>query len=170
MKFVVGHGKQLRNRLQTFPESYKKTFSSSKLLVIFLMNDNNVVGACGIAKISNYVLVYLKEGYRGKGFGTKLEAKTIDVAREHGLDFLLEAIHLWNLPSLRVAHKVGYREIVRFGNYGYTIVMVPLSLKGEVIYVFLRTVFSLLPRTLLHQLIILLWNVARRVRRMVIAS
>lgn len=170
MKFVVGNGKQLRSRLETFPESYKKTFLSSKIVVVFLVNNNDAVGACGIAEISNYVLVYLKEGYRGRGFGTKLEAKTIDVAREHNLDFLLEAIHLWNLPSLRVARKVGYREIVRFKNYGYTIVMVPLSLKGEVIYAFLCAVFSLLPKTLLHQLIILLLNVVRRVRRVLIVS
>lgn len=170
MKFVVGNGEQLRKRLETFPKSYKETLLSSKIVVVSLVNNNYAMGACGIAKISNYVLVYLKEGYRGKGFGTKLEAKTINVARERGLDFLLEAIHLWNLPSLRVARKVGYREIVRFRNYGYTIVMAPLNLKGEVIYAFLCTTFSLLPRTLLHQLITLLLNVVRRARRVLIVS
>lgn len=170
MKFVVGNGKQLRKRLETFPESYKKRFLSFKLVVILVVNDNDAVGACGIAKVSNYVVVYVKEGYRRKGFGTKLEAKTFDVARKHGLDFLLEAIHLWNLPSLRLARKVGYREIVRFRDYGYTIMMAPFSLKGEVIYAFLCTVFSLLPRTLLHQLILVLWDAVKRVRRVAIAS
>lgn len=165
MKFIVGSGEQLRDRLETFPKKYKDAFSSSQILVICVTSDNKVVGGCSIAKISNYALAYLKEEYRGRGLGTKLEAKTYSEARRRGLDFVAGAIHLWNLPALHVASKVGYREVVRFKDFGYVLLMIPFNFKGELLYAFLHGVCSNLSGTFLHRIILLLMSVVGLVRR-----
>jgi len=165
MKFILGNGELLRNRLETFPERYKNGFSSSQILVICVTNDNEVVGACGISKISNYALAYLKEKYRGRGLGTKLEGKTYSEARKHGLDFVAGAIHLWNLPARRVASKVGYREVVQLRDFGYVLLMIPFTFKGELLYAFLHALCSKLPRTFLHAIVLVSMSVVESIRQ-----
>lgn len=165
MTFIVGSGEQLRDRLETFPKKYKDAFSSSQILVIYVTSDNKVVGACSIAKISNYALAYLKEEFRGRGLGTKLEAKTYSEARRRGLGFVAGAIHLWNLPALHVASKVGYREVVRFKDFGYVLLMIPFNFKGELLYAFLHGLCSKLPGTFLHRFVLLVMNVVGLIRR-----
>ena len=165
MAFIVGSGEQLRDRLETFPKKYKDAFLSSQILVAYITSDNKVAGACSISKISNYALAFLKEEYRGRGLGTKLEAKTYSEARRRGLDFVAGAIHLWNLPALHVASKVGYREVVRFKDFGYVLLMIPFNSKGELLYALLHVVCSKLPRAFLHRIILLLMNVVAIIRR-----
>lgn len=165
MKFILGSGEQLRTRLEKFPEYYKYTFSSSPVLVIHVTNDNDVVSACGISSISNYAQYYVQEEYRGKGLGTKIVAKACSEARKQGLAFVVVAIDLWNVPSLTVASKVGFREIVRFETYGYVIKMVPFNLKGELLYAFLNAVCSKLPETFLHYVVTCLMSVVGTVRQ-----
>lgn len=159
MKFILGNGELLRNRLETFPERYKNGFSSSQILAICVTNNNEVVGACGISKISNYALIYVQEEYRGRGLGTKLEAKACEETRKRGLDFVARAVYLWNLPSLRVASKVGYREVVQLRDFGYVLLMIPFTLKGELLYAFLHGLCSKLPRTFLHAIVLVSMSV-----------
>jgi len=170
MKFIVGSGEQLRNRLETFPKWYKDLFSSSKILVICVASDNDVAGACSIAKISNYALTYVKEEYRGRGLGTRLARIRMHEARRRGLGFMASTIGLRNLPMLRVGSKVGYREVVRLRNFGYVILMTPFTLKGELLYMFLRAVCSRLPETFLDRIIVLSMNLVGWVRRRLGAS
>ena len=165
MKFIVGSGEQLRNRLETFPKMYKDAFSSSKILIICVTSDNDVAGACSIAKISNYALTYLKEEYRGRGLGTRLVRIRMHEARRRGLNFMASAIGLRNLPMLRVASKVGYREIVRLRNFGYVIIMIPFTLKGELMYIFLHAICSKLPETLLDHIIAFPMSIVGLIRR-----
>ena len=165
MKFIVGSGQQLRNRLKMVPEKYRNAFASSKILVISVMNDDDVVGACGISNVSNYALIYVQEEYRNKGLGTQLEAKACEEARKRSLDFVARAVHIWNLPSLRVASKVGYREVVQFRDFGYVLMMIPLNVKGKLLYTFLHGVCCNLPRTFLHRIILLLMSVVGLIRR-----
>ena len=159
MKFIVGSGEQLRDRLETFPEKYRNAFSSSQILVMGVMNNDDVVGACGISNVSNYALIYVQEKYRGKGLGTKLEGKACEEAHKRGLDFVARAVYLWNLPSLRVASKVGYREVVQFRDFGYVLMMIPLNVKGKLVYTFLHELCSRLPGSFLHRIVLLLMSV-----------
>ena len=165
MRFIVGSGQQLRNRLETFPEEYRNDFASSKILVICVTSDNEVVGACSILKISNYGLSYIKENYRGRGLGTKCARIRIHEARRRGLDFVATAIELRNLPMLRIASKVGYREVVRFRDFGYVLLIIPFNFKGELLYALLHGVCSKLPRASLHATILVLMSVVGLIRR-----
>jgi RimJ/RimL family protein N-acetyltransferase len=165
MRFIVGSGQQLRNRLETFPEKYRKTLASSKILVICVTSDNEVAGACSISKISNYGLSYIKESYRGRGLGTKCARIRIYAARRRGLGFVATAIHTWNLPMLRIASKLGYREVVRFRDFGYVLLMIPLNFKGELLYALLHGVCPKLPKASLHAIILVLMSVVGLIRR-----
>jgi len=165
MKFIVSNWELLRDRREVFLERYKNGFSSSQVLVICVANDNEVVGACSISRISNYALIYVQEEYRGRGLGTKLEAKAVKEARKRGLDFVARAVHLWNLPSLRVASKVGYKEVVQLRDFGYVLLMIPFTLKGELLYAFLHGLCSKLPRTFLHAIVLVSMSVVELIRR-----
>jgi len=165
MKFIVGSGEQLKNRLETFPKRVKDAFSSSRILVICVTSDDDVAGACSISKISNYGLTYLKEEYRGRGLGTKLLRARNDEARKRGLDFVAAAIDIRNLPMLHVGSKVGYREIVCLRNFGYVLLMTPFTLKGELLCMLLRAVCSRLPETFLDRIILLSMSLVGLIRR-----
>jgi len=170
MKFILGSGGQLRNRLKIFPEYYQYTFSCSPILVISFTGDDEVVGACGISNISNYAQVYVQEEYRGRGLGTRVVVKACGEARKRGLNFVTAAIDLWNEPSLSVFSKAGFREIVRFKTYGYVIMMLPFNFKGKLLYASLNTLCSFLPETFLHYLIICLMSVVGQTRQRLIAN
>jgi len=75
------------------------------------------------------------------------------------------AIALWNLPALRVASKVGYKEVARLRNFDYVILMIPFTLKGEFMYIFLHAICSKLPETFLHHIITLPMSVVGLIRR-----
>jgi len=165
MKFIVSNWELLRDRREVFLERYKNGFSSSQVLVICVTNDNEVVGACSISRISNYALIYVQEEYRGRGLGTKLEAKAVKEARKRGLDFVARAVYLWNLPSLRVASKVGYKEVVQLRDFGYVLLMIPFTLKGELLYAFLHGLCSKLPRTFLHAIVLVSMSVVELIRQ-----
>ncbi len=164
LKFIVGNGQQLKKELETFPDKYRSGFSSSQILVLCVASDNEVVGACSISKMSNYALAFIKKHYRGRGLGTKLEARTYKEARRRGLSFVAGAIHVWNLPALRVALKVGYREVVRFEDFGYILLMIPFDYRGELLYTLLHGVCTRIPRTLLHSLILTSMSVVAAIR------
>lgn len=170
MKFIIANGEQLRNRLETFPKYYRNTFASSQLLVVCVAYNDEVVGACGISKISNYALAYLHKKFRGRGLGTKLEARTYEEARRHGLDFVAGAIDLWNLPALRVASKVGYKEVVRIRKYGYVILLIPFNPRGELLYKFLHTVLPRLPEVFLHCMVLYSMSFVGQVRQILSVS
>lgn len=165
MKFIVGSGEELRDRLGTFPEEYRNAFSLSKILIIGVMNKDDVVGACGISNLSNYALIYVHEKYRARGLGTRIEAKACEEAHKRHLGFVARAVHLWNLPSLQVASKVGYREVVRLKDFGYVLMMIPLNVKGKLMYTLLHEVCSRLPRAFLHATILASMSAVGLIRR-----
>lgn len=165
MKLILSEGKQLRGTLETFPEYYKNAFSHCKILVVCLTNGHDAVGACGLSSISNYALAYIKKEYRGRGLGTKVEAKTYNEARKRGLSFVAGSISLDNVPALRVASKVGFRETIRLKTYGWILLIIPFNFRGEMVYSFLRGVCSKLPETFLYYTIRFLMSIVGRIRR-----
>jgi len=165
VKFIVGSGGEFREQLEAFPETFRDAFSSSKILVIGVTNDDDVVGACGIAHVSNYALIYIHEKHRARGLGTRIEAKACAEAHRRGLGFVARAVHLWNLPSLRLASKVGYREVVQFKDFGYVLMMIPLNAKGKLMYTLLHEVCSRLPTVFLHATVLASMSAVGLIRR-----
>lgn len=164
MRLIVGSGGELVDRLCSFPEKFRNAFLSSKILVIGVMNGDDIVGACGISKVSNYALIYIHEEYRNKGLGTRIEAKACEEAHNRSLDFVARAAYLWNASSLRVASKIGYREVVRLSGFGYVLMMIPLNTKGNFIYTLLHEACPRMPRALLHATILVIMQIIGSIR------
>jgi len=164
VKFIVGSSAQAGEKLQEFPRYYAKFFASSKILVI-AMNNRETVAACGVSNLSNFIVIYVKETYRGKGLGTRLEWTTINEARGRGLNFVARAMSNKNIPSLRIARRMGYREITQFKNYDYIVMMIPFDFAGEALYALLHGLCLLLPEEFLASIVKLLMSIVAWVQR-----
>jgi len=137
MKFLLGTGEQFKEKVRFFPKYYAWVFSSAPILVV-VMNNGEVAGACCITRLSNSVIMIINKKYRGRGLGTILEWTTICQARKQGRSFVTGALSLRNVPALRIVHKLGYKEITRIKGYEYILMMIPFHLRGKALYVFSR--------------------------------
>jgi len=157
----------MKERLRDFPSYYAGVFSSPHMsIVVCVTNNSDAVAACGIQSPFNYLLLYVKEGYRGRGLGTRVLEKTIYVARRRNLHFISLAVSLGNVPALRVYSKLGFRETVSFPGFKFKLMMLPLNIGGEIAYAFLHEVVSKIPETFLLQVVVFLMGVTKRFRQM----
>ena len=159
MKFIVGSGKALRERLLDLtakPRSRKFYFDPllrSKVVVLYVLNDNTTVAGCGISGIYNIAhSLYVKEEYRGRGIGEKTWEKTISVARKRGFDFITGVVPLHHDVAWHLYSEVGYKEVVRIKKYQIRYIMLPFTFKGELLYTFARLICSKLPNVFLENI------------------
>lgn len=146
MKFILGNGKQWREKSQKALGVKASEFGSSEIMVVCL-NYDEIVGACGVGGMFGMCAEYVKKEYRGQGIGTQAFKKMIEVARRQGLDFISGSPHPDNAVILHILRKLGFREIVRFPEY--ILMMLPLTFKGEIVYSLLCMVFTKLPNNFL---------------------
>lgn len=167
MRFLITRGGQLKERLRSFPSYYASVFSSAYMsIVVCVTNNSDVVAACGILSPLNYLLLYVKEQYRGRGLGTRVLEKTIYVARRRNLNFINLAVSSGNVPALRIYSKLGFRETVSFPKFKFRLMMLPFNIEGEIAYAFLHEVVSKMPKTFLLQVIVFMMSVTKRFRQM----
>lgn len=169
VKFFVGSGEQFMAKMQSFPAHFANGFISSKLLAVCVTSDAEVVAACGILKLSNYVMYYVKQEYRGQGLGTQIIERTINIARKRGLAFLHSSVSTTNVPSLHLQRKY-FRKIIYLEKWKYLITMLPLAFRGELLYIFLHLTCSKLPETLIAYTIDLLMRVTGGIRELTIST
>jgi len=147
VKFLSGHGKQLREKVQGFPLASE--LASSGLLVVFVVNNNDAVAACGIRSIFNVLVLYVEEGYRGRGLGTEVLAKTIDVAHRRGFNFITLSVSSDNVSAFHLYSKCGFKEVAYLRKANLILMIIPLNLKGRFVCEFSKDVCSLLPNLFL---------------------
>jgi GNAT superfamily N-acetyltransferase len=147
VKSLSGDGKQLRKRVQGFPLASE--LASSKLLVVFVVNDNDVVAACGIRSLFNVLVLHVEEGYRGRGLGTQVLTKTIDVAQKRELNFITLSVSSDNIVAFHLYSKCGFKETAYLRKPNLILMMIPLNRKGRFVYEFLKDVCFLLPNSFL---------------------
>lgn len=118
-------------------------FLPSKILVVGVDDKGNVVAACGIRGVFNILTLYVCEQFRGRGIGNQILEKTIDIARERRLGFILLGVFYDNVRASSLYSKFGFREIVYLRKPSLRIMMLPMDLIGEMAYVFLCAITSL---------------------------
>jgi len=166
MKFSVSHGEKdlLEEKLRDFPKYFYRVFlSSCKILVLCELNNNTIAG-CGITRLSNYLLIYVEKAYRGQRIGRRIVRLTIDEARKQGLSFVALAVSSDNVLAVRLYYRCEFRVIRVFDKFGFIIMMLPLTQKGELIYASLRTLCSSLPEAVMLHTIEFLMSVVGRIR------
>jgi len=154
VKFILSNGEQLREKLERFPfpAEFHWKFLVAKILVAAVVDEDNVVAACGVRNVLNQVTWHVREGYRGQGIGKQVLEKTIRAARERNLSFLMGTVAFDNAPSLHVTSKVGFRMLVQLKESGLVFLMCPLSLRGELAYTLLHVICPRLPNALLERI------------------
>lgn len=77
--------------------------------------------------------------------GSQILKKTIGIARERHLGFVLLGVFYSNVRAFRLYSKFGFKEVVFLKKPSLRIMMLPMNFVGEVAYLFLCVVTLLLP-------------------------
>ena len=120
-------------------------FLPSKILVVGVDDKSNVAAVCGIRSLFNILTLYVCEQCRGLGIGSQILEKTIGMARERRLGFILLGVFYDNVRAFRLYSRFGFREVVYLRKLGLRVMMLPMNFVGEVTYLFLCVVTLLLP-------------------------
>ena len=150
MRFILGSGEQLKEKLKDFPSPWVNYLLAAKILVIGMI-DGEIVAAYGIRSMFNVVTLYVKEGYRGRGIGGQMFEKLINAAQKHGFDFLTAAVFHQNTAALKLFSRFGCRVIKHPKKGNDVIIVCPLTMKGDLTYRFLRIACSMVPDEFLAQ-------------------
>ena len=124
-------------------------FLPSKILVVGVDDKSNVAAVCGIRSLFNILTLYVCEQCRGLGIGSQILAKTISMARERRLGFILLGVFYDNARAFRLYSRFGFKEVVYLRKSGLRVMMLPMDFLGEVAYVFLCGITLLLPNMFL---------------------
>lgn len=155
MRFFVGKGRQFEEKLQDYPPSWINLLLPSKILVIGVINDD-VIAAYGIRSMLNVAVLYVKEEYRGQGIGRQMWEKAYSAARKRGIHFFTAETpfqHLCNKYGLLLFSKYNCKVIKRFEKRKTVLMVFPFTTKGNIFYVFLRIVCSMVPSNFLGQIV-----------------
>lgn len=136
----------MRTRVQEFP--FASEFTSSSLLVICTNNDNGVAAACGIRGLLNTLVLYVREGYRNRGIGSQTLSQTIRAARRRRLDFVTLSVSNDNAVAFGLYKGLGFREILSLKRSSQTLMMLPLTSVGHLVFDTLGFVRPLVPNDL----------------------
>jgi len=150
MKFIVGSGGRLREKVENFP--WGDYFLASRVLVVVVTDDNEVMGACGLRSMLDVRATYVGKEYRGRGLGIKLQDVTTDAAQRRGHHFIISCVFypFKQRPHSHSANpKSGFREVTRLKDPKIVVFMFPLTFLGKLAYYFLRIVFPRLPNVVL---------------------
>lgn len=157
--------KNLKERLREFPSYYANVLSSSHTPIVALVtNHGEVVAGCGVQKPANYIVVYVKDHYRGRGLGKIVLQRTIAAAQSLNLSLLNLAVSTENAAALRLYAKVGFKETASFPVFKFKVLTLPLTFRGRTVYTFLHAVCSLFPETLLLYLLLFVMAVVKIAR------
>jgi RimJ/RimL family protein N-acetyltransferase len=168
---VQDPSEQLKERMEKFPSYYSNVLTSwLTSIVVCLAIGDEIVGACGIQRPFNYFVAYVQERYRGRGLGTRALKKIIHIAKRQNLNFINLAVSTENMPALRLYSKLGFRETALFPSFKFKVMTLPLTFRGELAYIFLHEICSILPETLLIYLLVFLMSVAKRIRQIVVSG
>lgn len=147
MRFLNGSGKTLQRQIEAFP--WLPVFAAAKILVVGFSEDNRAVAACGIRSLLNVLTLYIRRQYRGQGLGKIILGQALGSARKRGLSFILLGVYSNNPSAYRLYSKAGFKQVVQIKRPEMTFMMLPLSGKGELAYKILKTICSVLPKSLL---------------------
>jgi ribosomal protein S18 acetylase RimI-like enzyme len=128
---------------------WTNVFLPSKILVVGVDDKSNVAAVCGIRSLFNILTLYVCKQCRGLGIGSQILEKTIGMARERRLGFILLGVFYDNVRAFRLYSRFGFKEVVYLRKSGLRVMMLPMDFLGEVAYMFLCGVTLLLPNMFL---------------------
>jgi ribosomal protein S18 acetylase RimI-like enzyme len=146
LKFVFGFGEILESKLANVP--WTNAFLPSKILVIGVDDNGDVMAVCGVRSVFNILTLYVCREWRGRGIGSQILKKTIDMAWKRRLSFILLGVFHSNVGAFRLYSKFGFKEVVFLKKSSLRIMMLSMNVIGEVTYLVLCAITSFLPNVL----------------------
>jgi hypothetical protein len=143
VKFILSSKEVFKSELLSIP--WINAFLPSKILVVGVDDKSNVAAVCGIRSLFNILTLYVCEQWRDRGIGSQILAKTIGMARERRLSFILLGVFYDNARAFRLYSRFGFKEVVYLRKSGLRVMMLPMDFLGEVAYMFLCGITLLLP-------------------------
>ncbi len=143
MKFILISKEVFKSELLNIP--WINAFSPSKILVIGVDDEGNVAAMCGIRSMFNILTLYVCEQFRDRGIGSQILERSIGIARECHLRFVLLGVFLDNVRAFRLYSKFGFKEVAYLKKSGLKVMILPIDSIGEVAYLFLCGITLLLP-------------------------
>jgi ribosomal protein S18 acetylase RimI-like enzyme len=98
VKFILSSKEVFKSELLSIP--WVNAFLPSKILVVGV-DDGSFGAVCGIRSVFNILTSYVCEQWRGRGIGSQMLAKTISMARERRLSFILLGVFYDNVRAFR---------------------------------------------------------------------
>ena len=111
----------------TVEEMEKRIYLLSKDFPYFVYEENNeILGYCYVHhwkekaayKYTLETTVYLSPNAKGKGIGTLLMTKLIDICKEQGYHNLIACITSGNEASFKLHTKLGFKKVSHFHEVG----------------------------------------------------
>jgi len=136
----------LKSQLANVP--WTNVFLPSKILVVGVDDNGGVMAVCGVRSVFNILALYVCGEWRGRGIGSQILKKTIDMARKQRLSFILLGVFHSNVGAFRLYSNFGFKEVVFLKKSSLRIMMLPINVVGEVTYLVLCAITSLLPNVL----------------------
>lgn len=141
--FVFEFGEAFKSKLSNVP--WANAFLPSKILIVAVNDKGDVAAVCGIRSVFNILTLYVCEEWRGRGMGSQVLEKTISIAQERHLGFILLGVFHSNLRAFHLYCKFGFKEVVFLQKPSLRIMILPMNFIGEVAYLFLCAITLLLP-------------------------
>jgi ribosomal protein S18 acetylase RimI-like enzyme len=143
LKFVFGFEEILESKLANVP--WTNAFLPSKILVIGVDDNGDFMAVCGVRSVFNILTLYVCREWRGRGIGSQILKKRIDIAWKRRLSFILLGVFHSNVEAFRLYSKFGFKEVVFLKKSSLRIMILPMNFMGEVAYLFLCAITLLLP-------------------------
>lgn len=150
-ELAISNGNELRDQLQNFP--WADQFSRSKILVVHI-NNNKIIGACGIRQWLNYLAIFIKDEYRNQGIGELLLERLINTTKIKGIGFITLITSFSNHTALHLFYKFGFEGLTWYpdGNKKY-LIMFSASSAYKPIFYFSRIILSMFPKEVMSKTI-----------------
>jgi RimJ/RimL family protein N-acetyltransferase len=96
--------------------------------------------------------LYVREGYRNRRIGSRVLREIIEISRKKGFNFIIVTTDSDNIPALRLYNRYRFRKVLCLRKSDLTVLMLPLTLVGNLTYRVLRVICSILSDELLEYL------------------
>jgi GNAT superfamily N-acetyltransferase len=150
-ELVTVDGNGIRDKFQNFP--WENQFLRSKILVAYV-NNNELIGACGIRGWFNHLVILDRTEYRNKGIGKLLLERLSYETKSKGIGFITLTVPLDLEVALHLYSKLGFEGLTWHtkGNRKY-LIMFSASRVYKPVFYFFRIILSTLPEEIISKTI-----------------
>ncbi|MGM5481677.1 MAG: GNAT family N-acetyltransferase [Nanobdellota archaeon] len=105
---------QSTNKFVGFIQNIQRRMVEETDFVFAILYDHELIGSCGLYGLNNEFSglgFWIGKEFRSKGFATEAVDAIVELAKEKGIKTIRTNVYEWNVCSMRVLEKSGFRKI-----------------------------------------------------------